>query len=138
MPILRLVIFVATTASVLLLPTLTSPKLRVEGVSEICCAPARAGKSVMHKDKKTGNPRFELKLFTAHTFSCAQWAARRGDWCCVSPKESFHEEIRWERFLMVREELDRSRLFTPREEKVHGVCLCGFQVCMGKGTGTND
>src|SRR5882724_1681787 len=128
MPILRLVMFLTTTVWVLLLPTLTSPKLRVEGVSEICCAPARAGKSVMHKDKKTGKPRFEPKLFTAYTFSCAQWPARRGDWCCVSPEEGCHEEIRWQRFLMLREELDRSRLFTGREEKGHGQ-LCGFQVC---------
>src|SRR6266478_8918776 len=72
MPILRLVMFLTTTLWVLLLPTLTPPKLRVEGVSEICCAPARAGKSVMHKDKKTGKPCFEPKLFTAYTFSCAQ------------------------------------------------------------------
>ena len=129
--------FLTTMAWVLLLPTLTSPKLREEGVSEICWAAARAEKSVIQKDKKTENPRFEPKLFTAYTFSCAPWPGATGDWCCVSPEEGFHEEIRWQRFLIVRDELDRSRLFTAREEKVHGL-LCGFQVCMGKETETND
>ena len=53
--------------------------------------------------------------------------ARLGIGAASLPRKVFHEEIRWQRFLIVREELDRSRLFTAREEKVHGL-LCGFQV----------
>ena len=57
--------------------------------------------------------------------------ARRGIGAASLPRKVFHEEIRWQRFLIVREELDRSRLFTAREEKVHGL-LCGFQVLHGQ------
>ena len=92
MPILRLVMFLITTVWVLLLPILTSPKLRAEGASEICCAPARAEKNVI-QDKRTEKPHLEPKIFTAHTFSCAQRAAQRGDWCGVSPDECVHEEM---------------------------------------------
>ena len=57
--------------------------------------------------------------------------ARLGIGAASLPRKVFHEEIRWQRFLIVREELDRSRLFTAHEEKVHGL-LCGFQVLHGQ------
>jgi hypothetical protein len=81
--------FLTTTVWVLLLPTPTLPKLRLEGVNEICCAPARAEKNATHKDKKKGKPHFEQKLVTAHTFACAQRAAQRGDWCGVLSETTF-------------------------------------------------
>ena len=56
-------------------------------------------------------------------FVRATGRATGGDWCCGSPEQCLHEEIRCERFLMIRKELDRSRLSTGRWRRCMA-CAC--------------